>query len=103
MPNTEVTFRDFAGAVMQGDIATAGGHLEVLLGIDAPAASAAAGYFKSQMDAGGPPFMMKAMGLRTAVTDGGDDTVSALLIELFGIAPDDVGGPVARLRETYGG
>jgi hypothetical protein len=98
-----VTFRDFAGAIMQGDVGTASGHLEVLLDLDAPAATAAAGHFKSQMDEAGPPFMMKAMGLRTAVTGGSDDDISALLVELFGFASQDVAGPVAKLRETYAG
>src|SRR5262245_56932061 len=63
----ELTFRDFAGAIMQNDAGAAARVLEELLGLDAKAAAAAAAHFQAQM-AQGPQFMMKAMGLRTDVT-----------------------------------
>ena len=55
MSNTEVTFRDFAAAVMQGDVSRAGGHLEALLDLDAATAASAAGHFKTRMDDAGHP------------------------------------------------
>jgi hypothetical protein len=97
----EVTFRDFAGAVMGNDTAAAGRILEQLLSLDAAGASAAAQYFQQQMAQGGPGFMMKAMGLRTAVTGGGDEEIRTLLSECFGLDDDAATTAVAALRTRY--
>jgi hypothetical protein len=97
----DVTFRDFAGAVMRGDAAAAAGVLEVLLALDAQAASAATSHFQAQMTSGGPAFMGKAMGLRTAVTSGSDAEISALLAECFGLEEPARARAVAALREQY--
>jgi len=45
--------------------------------------------------------MMKAMGLRTAVTSGTDAEIGALLRECFALAPPDETASVAKLRERY--
>lgn len=79
------TFRDFAGAVMSGDATAAATVLESLLGLPAPAAAAATAHFRAAMATGGPEFMGKAMGLRTAVTSGTDDDIARLLGDCFGL------------------
>jgi hypothetical protein len=96
----ELTFRDFAGAVMGNDTARAAEVLGVLLGLDAPAATSAATYFQKEMTAD-PAFMAKAMGLRTAVTGGTDDDIATLLGECFGITGSAVVPAVATLRTHY--
>jgi hypothetical protein len=96
----DVTFRDFAGAVMTNNDPAAAGVLEQLLGLDATAAAASTAHFRGQM-ATGPAFMAKAMGLRTAVTTGTDAEIGALLGACFGLAPDAVGAAVAALRTRY--
>jgi hypothetical protein len=96
----QVTFRDFAGAIMGGDTARAAEVLEVLLGLDGAAATAAAKHFQGAM-AADPNFMMKAMGLRTAVTGGTDDDIAALLGDCFGLTGGAVTSAVATLRKTY--
>jgi len=58
------------------------------------------GQFRTQM-AASPAFMMKAMGLRTAVTSGTDAEIGALLRECFALAPPDEAVSVAKLRERY--
>ena len=63
----DVTFRDFAGAIMKGDVEAAGHVLQPLLGLDAATARGAAQHFQAQSVAGGPAFMGKAMGLRSAL------------------------------------
>lgn len=74
----EVTFRDFAGAIMGGDTARAAEVLQTLLGLEASAATTAATHFQTSMTAD-PAFMSKAMGLRTAVTGGTDHEIASLL------------------------
>ncbi len=96
----EVTFRDFAGAVMQKDQTAAGRVLEQLLALPPERAAAAAGHFDERMRAD-PAFMMKAMGLRTAVTSGGDGEIRALLGDCFGLAGADADAAVAELRRRY--
>jgi hypothetical protein len=81
----ELTFRDFAGAIMQGNIDGGGKVLETLLGLDPAASRGAAEHFATQMKTGGPAFMGKAMGLRTAVTSGSPDDIAALLRDCFGL------------------
>ncbi len=90
----EVTFRDFAGAVMKGDAAAASSVLQELLGLSEAQASAATAHFRSRM--ADPAFMPKAMGLRTAVTSGSDDEIRALLGDCFGL--DDADGALAALH-----
>ena len=97
----EVTFRDFAAAAMQNDRARAAGVLQELLGLDSERATAAAGHFTAQMAAQGQPFMMKAMGLRTAVTSGSDDDIGALLRECFGLDAATTTAAVTALRRRY--
>ncbi len=81
------TFRDFAGAVMQNDMAAAGRVLEALLGVDGARAAAAAGYFQQQMGTD-PSFMMKAMGMRSVVEAKDQAGLVRLLGECFGLEPE---------------
>jgi hypothetical protein len=96
----ELTFRDFAGAIMGGNTARAAEVLEDLLGLDKPTATEAAGHFQKSM-AADPAFMGKAMGLRTAVTGGSDQDIGALLGDCFGLQSDAVAPAVAVLRKKY--
>ncbi len=98
----DVTFRDFAAAAMQNDLPAAAKVLETLLALDEAKAGAAAAHFHAQVTGQGPPFMMKAMGLRTAVTSGRDDEMRPLLAECFGLAGDDLTAALAALRQRYG-
>lgn len=96
----QLTFRDFAGAIMGGDTARAAEVLGELLGLESAAATAAATHFQTSMTAD-PAFMQKAMGLRTAVTGGSDEDIAALLGDCFGLAGAAVPGAVATLRKLY--
>lgn len=96
----ELTFRDFAGAVMGGDAARAAEVLGQLLGLDDAAATAAATHFQTSMTAD-PAFMSKAMGLRAAVTGGTDEDIAALLGDCFGLPEAAVPAAVATLRKKY--
>jgi hypothetical protein len=96
----QLTFRDFAGAIMASDTARAAEVLGVLLGLDAAAATAAATHFQTSM-AADPAFMSKAMGLRAAVTGGSDDDIAALLGDCFGLSGPAVPAAVATLRKQY--
>lgn len=93
----EVTFRDFAGAMMKGDVDAAGVVLQQLLGLDAAQAQAAAQHFQAQSTALGPAFMGKAMGLRTAVSSGSDAEIGALLRDCFGLAAAPLATAIATL------
>jgi hypothetical protein len=95
----DVTFRDFAGALMGGDRAKAASVLEALLGVSPETATAASGYFEKQMK--DPAFMPKAMGLRTAVTTGTDAEVGVLIEQCFGLRGPALAGAVAALRGRY--
>jgi hypothetical protein len=95
----DVTFRDFAGAVMKGDAAAAAAVLEELLGLPNAQATAATAHFRSRM--ADPAFMPKAMGLRTAVGSGSDDEIDALLGDCFGLAGPDRTTALAALRTRY--
>jgi hypothetical protein len=97
----ELTFRDFAGAVMAKDTPGAGRVLAELLSLDGEPALAAAQHFDRQMTTQGPAFMMKAMGLRTAVTGGTDDEIKALLGECFGLTGEAADNAVVSLRKRY--
>jgi hypothetical protein len=96
----QLTFRDFAGAVMEGNSERAAEVLQQLLGLDASAAAAAASHFQSGM-AGDPAFMGKAMGLRTAVTGGSDSDIAKLLAECFGLKGPATESAVLALRKQY--
>lgn len=96
----QTTFRDFAGAIMGGDAGKAASVLEVLLGVDASAAAAATAHFQNEM-AGNPQFMMRAMGLRTAVTSGSEADVVALLGDCFGLSAEAASTAAAALRARY--
>ena len=95
----ELTFRDFAGALMSGDRARAASVLATLLALPPDDAAAATAHFADRMK--DPAFMPKAMGLRTAVTTGSDDDIGAFLADCFGL--DDAQRPaaLAALRSRY--
>lgn len=95
----ELTFRDFAGAIMQGDQTRAATVLQELLGLVPDQASAATSHFASRMK--DPAFMPKAMGLRTAVQSGSDDEVSALLSDCFALDGDARTTAVSSIRARY--
>src|SRR5688572_16370276 len=97
----EVTFRDFAGAVMQKDTVAAGRGLEELLDLDPEPAAAAARHFDAETARVGPAFMAKAMGLRTAVASGTDDDIRALLGECFGLGPEQASTALTELKRRY--
>ena len=90
----DVTFRDFAGAVMTGNDPAAARVLEQLLALAPQAAEAATAHFRAHM--ADPAFMPKAMGLRTAVASGTDAEIAALLADCFGLA--DPTASIAALR-----
>jgi len=95
----DVTFRDFAGAIMKGDVDAAGTVLQQLLGLDAEAARAAAQHFQAQATSVGPAFMGKAMGLRTAVSSGSDGEIGALLHDCFGLADAPLATAIATVKQ----
>ena len=97
----DLTFRDFAGAVMRGDAPAAATVLETLLGLAPEPASAATEHFRLGMTGGGPAFMQKAMGLRTAVTTGSDAEIGGLLEDCFGLDAAARATAVATLRHQY--
>ena len=100
MTGSELTFRDFAGAIMGGDAARAAEVLGHLLALDHVAAAEAAAHFQRNMSAD-PAFMGKAMGLRAAVTSGKDGDIAALLGDCFGLTSDAATSAVGALRKKY--
>ena len=98
----DVTFRDFAGAIMKGDVEAAGAVLQQLLGLSAEAAHAAAQHFQAQSASAGPAFMGKAMGLRTAVASGSEAEIGALLHDCFGLADAPLRMAIATLQRKPG-
>ena len=97
----ELTFRDFAAAVMGGKPDEAARVLGVLLALDAPAAAAATAHFQEGARSGGQAFMMKAMGLRQAVTAPDDAPARELVGACFGLEGATLDGAVAALRARY--
>ena len=95
----DVTFRDFAGAVMQGNLAAAAGVLETLLELSPAEASQATEHFRARMS--DPAFMPKAMSLRTAVTSGTDAQIGDLLGDCFGLVDATRTSAVAAIRRRY--
>lgn len=96
----EVTFRDFAAAIMKGDREAAGAVLEPLLGLAPDDARAAAQHFQTQAASAGPAFMARAMGLRTAVAGGSEAEIAALVRDCFGLAGAPLATAVATLRRA---
>lgn len=96
----DVTFRDFAGALMAQDDAAAGRVLQTLLGVDEAAAAAGTTYFKEQMQKS-PDFMMKAMGMRQAVESRDAGQLETLLVECFGYAPSSAAASAKNLLAHY--
>ncbi|HMI84063.1 MAG TPA: hypothetical protein VK550_08205 [Polyangiaceae bacterium] len=96
----QLTFRDFAGAIMEGNSKRAAEVLEQLLGVDTVVATKAASHFQQHMTED-PAFMGKAMGLRTAVTGGTDEDIQTLLGQCFGLTGADQKAAVAALRQQY--
>lgn len=96
---SDVTFRDFAGAVMGGDAAAAAGVLQQLLELGPEGAEAATTHFRARMEADGPAFLATAMSLRGAVTSGTDEEIAALLRDCFGLA--DTTDALRALRARY--
>lgn len=97
---SEVTFRDFAGAVMGNDSKRAAEVLTELMALEAPTASAAVAHFDAQMKADAS-FMMKAMALRNAVTSGTDSEISSVLSDGFALPASVLPSAVAALRKRY--
>jgi hypothetical protein len=95
----DVTFRDFAGAIMRGDTAAASTVLETLLELPPDRAAAATEHFRGRMT--DPAFLPKAMSLRTAVTSGSDDEIGALLEDCFGLTGPARTDAVAAVRRRY--
>ena len=96
----DVTFRDFAAAIMKGDVEAAGAVLQPLLGLPADDARAAAQHFHSRSTSVGPAFMGKAMGLRTAMASGSDAEIGALLGECFGLVGGSLDTAIATLKRS---
>jgi hypothetical protein len=96
---SDVTFRDFAGAVMRGDTAAAAAVLRALLGLGPEEAVAATEHFHGRM--ADTSFLPKAMGLRTAVTTGTDAEIAALLGDCFGLDGPARDAAVGALRTRY--
>jgi hypothetical protein len=95
----DLTFRDFAGALMQGDRPCATTMLEQLLGLATPDASRATDYFGDRLK--DPAFMVKAMGLRNAVASGSDEDIASILGECFGLTEAQRPAAVAAVRKRY--
>ncbi len=79
----DVSFRDFAGALMSNDDAKAANVLCTLLGVDLAAGQAGTIYFKTEMQKD-QAFMMKAMGMRTVVENKDEGGAATLIGECFG-------------------
>jgi hypothetical protein len=95
----EITFRDFAGKLMQGDRPGATTMLEQLLGLPTPDATKATDHFAEQMK--NPAFMAKAMSLRAAVTSGSDDEIGTILVDCFGLDDAQRATAVTTVRTRY--
>ena len=97
----DLTFRDFAAAAMSGKADEAARVLGVLLALEPSTAATAAAHFQERSASGGPEFMMKAMGLRQAVTDPDEAPARELLAACFGLDGATLDGAVAALRARY--
>jgi len=97
----EPTFRDFAAAAMGGKSDEAARVLGELLGLEPAAAATAAAHFQDRAKTGGQDFMMKAMGLRQAVTAPDDAPARELVATCFGLDGATLDGAVTTLRARY--
>ena len=97
---SDITFRDFAGAIMQGDPQAASKVLQTLLGVDGDQAAAATAFFQEKM-ATGPEFMMKAMGMRTVVENKDEPGLVTLLGECFGLDGDTAKSAAGAVLSRY--
>ena len=95
----DITFRDFAGAMMQGRQAEASTMLADLLGLPPAEATKATAVFGEHLK--NPAAMPKAMGLRAAVERGSDDDIATMLGEVFGLTEKQRPAAVAALRKRY--
>jgi hypothetical protein len=86
MSEEQVTFRDFAGALMGGDAERASRVLAELLAVDEATAKSATSHFQQQM-ATSPTFVQKAMGMRQVVESRDELALVELLVDCFGIEP----------------
>lgn len=91
---SDVTFRDFAGALMGNDDDAAASTLQTLLGVDDAKAARGTASFKEKMQAD-PQFMMKAMGMRRAVEAKDEAQLAVLIHECFEL-PEDEAAPAAK-------
>jgi len=96
----DVTFRDFAGALMGNDDAAASSVLQTLLGIDEATASRGTAFFRGQMQSS-PEFMMKAMSMRTAVESRDEGQVATLCVDCFDLDADAAKAASAHLMARY--
>lgn len=94
------SFQDFAASAMSGKRDEAAAVLGTLVGLDADGATAATDHFLAQMS--DPAFLMKAMGLRHAVTGGDAAQILSLLKDCFGLEGTQAESASARIRETFG-
>ncbi len=93
------TFRDYAMAVMQGQVPQAIEHLQILLGLTAEPATTATAFFQGQAKLSA--FLPKAMGLRAAVESGSDEDIWKILVDCFGLTPEQRGGVIGAVRVRY--
>ena len=98
---SDVTFRDFAGAVMAGDIPRAQQVLETLLALPPDQAQTATEFFRARVASGDPAFLPKAMQLRAAVTTGTDDDIYAILVDCFGLTAPQRDAVISAVRKRY--
>jgi hypothetical protein len=100
MADEEVTFRDFAGALMSGDQPGAARVLSLLLGLDSATATTAAERFRQGL-ADDPVFMQRAMGMRQVVEARDEPALSRLIEECFGLERDDAARSAATVLARY--
>jgi len=96
----DVTFRDFAGALMGQDDAAASRVLQTLLGVDEATASTGTSFFKTQMQEN-PDFMMKAMSMRKAVEGRDRAQLEELVASCFGYDPEVAASSTKALLAHY--
>lgn len=97
---SNVTFRDFASALMSDKLVLAAEHLSSLLGLEPAAATTATQYFAARTEAE-PQFMMKAMGLRPIVEGQDHAGACVLLAECFNLAPEQATASATVLLAQY--
>lgn len=93
-----VTFRDFAAALMSNDRARAAGVLSALLGVEPAGAERATAFFHEQMTSS-PAFMQEAMSMRAAVEARDEARLSELITTCFQLP--DAASAAAHLLSRY--